>query len=96
MLNVDEIIKPFEPFIKRFGFGYVHFKNDTGLLAKEFGKVAKELWSKNRITYEENVKEWCQRHCTNYDVIKLVCDHIDEKSGLICTGGRCNKCNEIV
>jgi len=32
----------------------------------------------------------------NPDVIKSVCDHIDEKSGMICTGGRCNKCNEIV
>ena len=30
------------------------------------------------------------------DVIKSVCDHIDEKSGMICTGGRCRKCNEIV
>ena len=30
------------------------------------------------------------------NVIKSVCDHIDEKSGLICIGGRCNKCNEIV
>lgn len=61
--TTDEVLKPFEPYIKRFGFGYIHFKNGTGLLAKEFGAIAKEIWDKNQTDYNKNVDEWCQRHC---------------------------------
>lgn len=59
----DEIMKPFEPYIKRFGFGYVHFINGTHLMAKDFGELARNLWSDNQNTYVRNVSEWCLRHC---------------------------------
>jgi hypothetical protein len=30
------------------------------------------------------------------NVIKSACDHVRELDGMMCTGGRCSKCNEIV
>lgn len=30
------------------------------------------------------------------DIIKSVCDHVSPINGMVCIGGRCSKCNEIV
>ena len=76
--------------------------------AKDFLK-SKKIWlgtnvadmnaPENYFNLEDLLEEYHQAKLKLLDipaVIKSVCDHIDEKSGMICTGGRCRKCNEIV
>lgn len=58
--SVDTLIKPFLPYIKRYGFMYVHFKNGTGLMAKDWSEVVFELWNGVEKDYNKKVKEWCE------------------------------------
>lgn len=62
MPSFENCLKPFEPYIKRYGFGYVHFINGTFLFSKEFSELIKELWNKDLQKYNENSSDWCKRN----------------------------------
>ena len=50
-----------------------------------------------RIATVELIDDWvASENFIKPDVTKSDCDHIDKKSGMICTRGRCHECNEIV
>jgi len=59
----DDLIKPFQPFMKRFGFGYIHFNNGTCLMSNDLNELIKNTWNKNQNEYDKNITKWCKRHC---------------------------------
>jgi len=59
----DELLEPFNPYIKRFGFMYVHFKNGGCLMSNELNSLIKDLWNGNQNEYNTKVSEWCVEHC---------------------------------
>jgi hypothetical protein len=61
-MTFDELLEPFNPYIRRFGFNYVHFKNGGCLMSNEFILLIKDLWSGNKNEYDEKVGEWCVEH----------------------------------
>jgi len=62
MPTFEEFIEPFKPYMKRYGFMYVHFKNDTALFAKDFAELIKEFWKGDVQEYNSKVDEWCKEN----------------------------------
>ena len=56
--TIEDLIKPFEPYIKRYGFGYVTFINGTALFTKDWGQLCRELWDEDQEKYHLNVFRW--------------------------------------
>ena len=60
--SFDELIKPFKPYMKRFGFMYIHFNNETCLMANDLHELINETWDKDPLNYSKNITEWCEEN----------------------------------
>lgn len=57
-ISAIKLVELFEPYVKRFGAGYVQFKDGTWLPNNKLVVLAMELHDKDYNIFKQNIENW--------------------------------------